>query len=64
MAKLTKPITGVVDGEVYPREIAAGDDCPPELEAAAAELGALPKGGKKSVRVEQANEGTDSGAIE
>lgn len=41
MARLIKAITGVVDGEVYPREIEAGTDCPPELEAAAAEFGAL-----------------------
>lgn len=41
MAKLTKPITGVADGEVYPREFAVGDDCPAELEAYAASLGAI-----------------------
>ena len=41
MAKLTKAIFGVVAGEVYPREINAGEECPPELEAAAVEAGAL-----------------------
>lgn len=41
MARLTKALIGVVDGEVYPREFAAGEECPPELEAAAGELGAL-----------------------
>jgi len=41
MAKLTKPITGVSDGEVYPREFAAGEVCPAGLEAYAASLGAL-----------------------
>jgi hypothetical protein len=41
MAKLTKALRGVVAGEIYPREILAGDDCPPELEAAAREIGAL-----------------------
>lgn len=41
MAKLTKDIFGVVDGEVYPKIIPAGEECPPELEAAAREIGAL-----------------------
>lgn len=39
--KLSKAISGVVDGEVYPRTFAPGDDCPPELENAAREAGAL-----------------------
>lgn len=39
--KLTKPITGAANGEIYPREYAAGDECPVELEAAAKEAGAL-----------------------
>lgn len=39
--KLKKAITGVPDGEVYPREIPAGEECPPSLEAYAAEIGAL-----------------------
>lgn len=39
--KLTKSLLGVVDGEVYPRAFAPGDDCPPELESAAREAGAL-----------------------
>jgi hypothetical protein len=41
MAKLTKPIFGVPDGEVYPREFAAGEDCPAGLEAYAQSIGAL-----------------------
>ena len=41
MAKLTKPLFGAPNGEIYPREIAAGEECPPELEAAAREIGAL-----------------------
>lgn len=44
MAVLTKTITGVVAGEVYPREIAAGQECPAELEDAARTLGALADG--------------------
>lgn len=45
MAKLTKAIQGVANGEVYPREFAAGEECPPELEEAARALGALGKKG-------------------
>ena len=41
MAKLTKSITGVADGEVYPREFSAGEDCPAGLEVYAASLGAI-----------------------
>jgi hypothetical protein len=41
MAKLTKTIFGVVDGEIYPREIEAGKDCPLGLEAYAASIDAL-----------------------
>ena len=50
MPKLSKPFRGVPDGEIYPREFAPGDECPPELEAAAREVGALadePKGRAK-----------------
>lgn len=39
--KLTKPFYGVPDGRVYPVQYAAGDECPPELEAAAAHFGAF-----------------------
>lgn len=48
--KLTKPIYGAANGEIYPREYAAGEDCPPELEGAARAQGALdeaPKGRAK-----------------
>ena len=41
MTILIKDIFGVVDGEVYPRVIAAGVECPPELEALALEQDAL-----------------------
>lgn len=41
MAKLSKPIIGVPDGEIYPREIPAGEDCPENLVAYAEGLGAL-----------------------
>ena len=39
--KLTKTIHGVPDGEVYPRDIPAGEDCPVGLVAYAASIGAL-----------------------
>lgn len=35
MPKFTKDFEGVAVGEVYPRTFKPGDDCPPELEAAA-----------------------------
>lgn len=47
MAKLTKPIFGVPDGEIYPREIAAGDECPPRLLDYAKSEGALEKAAPK-----------------
>ncbi len=41
MAKLTKAITGVPDGEIYPREIPAGEDCPASLVGYAQSVGAF-----------------------
>lgn len=29
--KFIKPFKGVPDGEIYPVDYAAGDECPPEL---------------------------------
>lgn len=51
--KLTKPFLGVPKGEIYPRQYQAGDECPPELLAAARELEAVeqekkPAGGAKA----------------
>lgn len=42
MAKFIKPFRGVPEGEIYPVRYAAGEECPPELEAGALSLGALP----------------------
>jgi hypothetical protein len=39
--QFTKPFRGVPDGEVWPVGYAVGDECPPELEAGAIELGAV-----------------------
>ncbi|HEV8035970.1 hypothetical protein [Yoonia sp.] len=39
--KFIKPFYGVKAGEIYPHQFKAGDDCPPELEAAAKSVGAL-----------------------
>ncbi|WP_166454874.1 hypothetical protein [Duganella aquatilis] len=36
-----KPFKGVPDGEIYPVDYEPGDECPPELEAAAIECGAV-----------------------
>ncbi|WP_117310039.1 hypothetical protein [Stenotrophomonas sp. G4] len=41
MAKLIKPFRGVPEGKIYPIQFAAGDVCPPELEAGALSVGAL-----------------------
>lgn len=41
MPKLTKAIYGVPTGEVFPRHIPAGEDCPANLEAYAEQVGAL-----------------------
>lgn len=45
--KLKGDLFGVVAGEVYPRTIKAGEECPPELEEAARALDVLdePDGG-------------------
>lgn len=39
--RLTKPLKGCRAGEVHPTQFKAGDECPPELERAAKELGIL-----------------------
>lgn len=39
--QLIQPFLGVPDGEIYPVQYQPGDECPPELEAAATELGAF-----------------------
>ncbi|WP_426195092.1 hypothetical protein [Massilia sp. DWR3-1-1] len=39
--KFTKVFRGVPDGGIYPVGYQPGDECPPELEAAAFECGAV-----------------------
>jgi len=39
--QFTKKFQGVPDGQIYPVDYAPGDECPPELESAATELGAF-----------------------
>lgn len=39
--KLITAITGVPDGEIYPREIEAGEECPENLLAYAESIGAI-----------------------
>jgi hypothetical protein len=41
MAKFVSEFFGVADGEVWPKTFNAGDDCPPGLEDAAFEAGAI-----------------------
>ncbi len=50
MARLIKPLNGVPNGEVYPREIPAGAECPPELEDAAREIDALESDAEAAAR--------------
>lgn len=39
--KFSKPFYGVKDGEIYPTQFQAGDECPEELLDAAKEVGAV-----------------------
>jgi len=39
--QFTKPFQGVPNGEIYPVDYKPGDECPPELESAATDLGAF-----------------------
>lgn len=39
--KFAKPFLGVPDGEIYPVQYEAGEECPPELEASAIALEAI-----------------------
>jgi hypothetical protein len=48
--KFIKAFRGVPEGEIYPKQFEAGDECPPELEAGANELGAL-EGAEKPAKV-------------
>lgn len=49
--KLTKPFRGVPDGEIYPIQYDAGDECPPELLDAAKSLGAVEEAKEPKQRV-------------
>lgn len=39
--KFIKPFYGCRDGEIYPEHFEPGEECPPELEAAAIECGVV-----------------------
>jgi len=52
--KFTKQFKGVKDGEIYPVTFEAGEDCPPDLEAAAIEAGAVKQESKPDSKPEQA----------
>lgn len=49
--KLTKDIYGVPDGEIYPRVIEAGQECPDNLAAYAEGEGAIEKAKPKAKSV-------------
>ncbi len=51
--KLTKPIIGVPEGEIYPREIPAGEECPENLRDYAQSEGALDKAAPKKASAEK-----------
>lgn len=44
--KFTKPFHGCKAGEIYPTQFETGDECPPELLAAAEAMGAIDAGTK------------------
>ena len=44
MARFSRSFLGVKQGEIYPTEFAAGDECPEELAGAARIVGALSGG--------------------
>lgn len=50
--KLTKDFKGVPAGAIYPVEYLAGDECPPELHAAACAVGALPSADEQGRRLD------------
>ena len=41
MMKFIKPFKGCKQGDIYPTQFVEGDECPPELEAAAIETGSV-----------------------
>ena len=53
MPKFIKPFRGVSEGEIYPKQFEAGDECPSELEAGAKEVGALEGSERKPARTDK-----------
>lgn len=71
MRKFLKAFRGVKDGDIYPTDFEAGEDCPPELEAGAESLDALaptkaakPEKAKESDTGKKDGKGGDSGEPE
>ncbi|PPD10339.1 MAG: hypothetical protein CTY36_00135 [Methylocystis sp.] len=61
--KLAKDFECCPLGEIYPRILAAGEECPPELEASARALGLLAEEGGDAPNAGESGEQTDpSGA--
>ena len=62
MAKLKKELFGAPDGEVYPRVFEVGEECPPELEAAAQHADALESAEEAAAR-EKAEAGARAATV-
>ena len=62
MAKLTKSLFAVPPGEIYPRDIPAGEECPADLEHAAREAGALDERAEYMTKVSAAGVLTEADA--
>lgn len=60
--KLAKDFECCPLGEIYPRIIAAGEDCPQELEASARALGLLAEDGGGAPNAGESGEQTDPSA--
>lgn len=60
--KLAKDFECCPLGEIYPRILAAGEDCPPELEESARALGLLEESGDGASNAGERGEQTDPSA--
>jgi hypothetical protein len=52
--KFTQEFFGVIEGEIYPRVFAPGEDCPPELLEAAKSVGAVQSPAKPASKAKAA----------
>lgn len=61
--KFSKAFTGCADGDIYPRDFAVGDECPPELEAAAIVLESVDAKAKPTKAADTVASGTVADSI-